>query len=147
MVEAAGVELISMLTERKLLIRGSSTTAKKALLPDPLYVYCTKILFGWSRADTTQRLQVSHRLARTDREKVPSFLRYREPRPFDFFGMPTYRVVTTPATRNSFEARVNSHRRKSARSEAHSRQVVERRSKLGCIVWIVAAPTTARAEF
>ena len=43
-VEATGVELIIMLTTRKLLILGSATRAKKAPLPDPLYVYCTKIL-------------------------------------------------------------------------------------------------------
>jgi hypothetical protein len=44
MVEAAGVELITMLTTRKLLILGTATTAKKAPLPNPLYVYCTKML-------------------------------------------------------------------------------------------------------
>lgn len=43
MVEAAGVELITMLTSRKLLILGSATAAKKAPLPDSLYVYSTKI--------------------------------------------------------------------------------------------------------
>jgi hypothetical protein len=42
MVEAAGVELSGVLTARKLLILGSATMAKKAPLPDPLYVYCTK---------------------------------------------------------------------------------------------------------
>ena len=41
MVEAAGVEPIRVLTVRKLIL-GSATTAKKAPLPDPLYVYCTK---------------------------------------------------------------------------------------------------------
>ncbi len=45
-VEAAGVELITMLTARKLLIPGTATTAKKASLPDPLYVYCTKMIFA-----------------------------------------------------------------------------------------------------
>ena len=35
-----------MLTARKLLILGTATTAKKAPLPDPLYVYCTKMLFA-----------------------------------------------------------------------------------------------------
>ena len=45
-MEAAGVELITMLTARKLLILGSDTRAKKAPLPDPLYVYCTKIFFA-----------------------------------------------------------------------------------------------------
>ena len=44
MVEAAGVELFRVLITRNLLILGTATTAKKAPLPDPLYVYCTKIL-------------------------------------------------------------------------------------------------------
>jgi hypothetical protein len=44
MVEAAGVELFGVLITRKLLILGIATTAKKAPLPDPLYVYCTKML-------------------------------------------------------------------------------------------------------
>ena len=43
LVEAAGVELSTILTARKLLILGTATTAKKAPLPIPLYVYCTKI--------------------------------------------------------------------------------------------------------
>jgi hypothetical protein len=52
-VEAAGVELSCVLTARKLLILGNARTAKKALLPDPLYVYCTKTLFvlGSNRHD------------------------------------------------------------------------------------------------
>jgi hypothetical protein len=54
LVEAAGVELITMLTTRKLLILGTATTAKTAPLPNPLYVYCTKMLSLLSRADTTQ---------------------------------------------------------------------------------------------
>ena len=45
MVEAAGVELFRVLTARKLLILQTATTAKKASLPDPLYVYCTKTFF------------------------------------------------------------------------------------------------------
>ena len=45
-MEATGVELFSVLTTRKLLIPGIAKTAKKASLPDPLYVYCTKILFA-----------------------------------------------------------------------------------------------------
>src|SRR6202167_4953259 len=47
-VEAAGVELFSVLTTRKLVILGTATTAKKAPLPDPLYVYCTKMRSLWS---------------------------------------------------------------------------------------------------
>ena len=45
-VEAAGVELSRVLITRKLLILGTATTAKRAPLPDPLYVYCTKMLFA-----------------------------------------------------------------------------------------------------
>jgi hypothetical protein len=44
LVEAAGVELFRVLITRNLLILGTATKAKKAPLPDPLYVYCTKIL-------------------------------------------------------------------------------------------------------
>jgi hypothetical protein len=45
-VEAAGVELFRVLITRNLLILGTATTAKKAPLPDPLYVYCTKMFFA-----------------------------------------------------------------------------------------------------
>jgi len=45
-VEATGVELITILITRNLLILGTATTAKKAPSPDPLYVYCTKIRFA-----------------------------------------------------------------------------------------------------
>ena len=41
LVEAAGVELFSVLTARKLLILRMARGAKKAPLPDSLYVYCT----------------------------------------------------------------------------------------------------------
>jgi hypothetical protein len=44
LVEATGVELFWVLTPRNLLIPGTATTARRAPLPDPLYVYCTKIL-------------------------------------------------------------------------------------------------------
>jgi hypothetical protein len=54
MVEAAGVELSSVLITRKLLILETATRAKKAPLPDPLYVYCTKMLSLGSRTDPTQ---------------------------------------------------------------------------------------------
>ncbi len=43
---SAGVELSSVLITRKLLIPGTATTAKEAPLPDPLYVYCTKMLLA-----------------------------------------------------------------------------------------------------
>ncbi len=45
-MEAAGVEPITLLTAGKLLIPKTATTAKKAPLPDPLYVSCSKILFA-----------------------------------------------------------------------------------------------------
>ena len=47
-MEADGGELFRVLTTRKLLILGTATPAKKASLPDPLYVYCTKY-FSLSR--------------------------------------------------------------------------------------------------
>ena len=49
MVEAAGVELFNLVTARKLLILRMAKGAKKAPLPIPLYVYCTKI---FSRFDS-----------------------------------------------------------------------------------------------
>jgi hypothetical protein len=51
-VEATGVELITILITRNLLILGTATKAKKAPLSDPLYVYCTKTLSHWSSAET-----------------------------------------------------------------------------------------------
>jgi hypothetical protein len=57
-VEAAGVKRFRVLTARKLLILGTATMAKKAPLPDPFYVYCTKIISAWSRADTKQPPQL-----------------------------------------------------------------------------------------
>ena len=51
MVEATGVELFRVLITRNLLILGNATTAQKALLPDPLYVYCTKMLSLLSPSD------------------------------------------------------------------------------------------------
>src|SRR5579864_271659 len=42
-----------MLTARKLLILGSATRGKTAPLPDPLYVYCTKMLFPLEFHSTT----------------------------------------------------------------------------------------------
>jgi hypothetical protein len=60
MAEAAGVELFSVLTTRNLLILGSATTAKKAPLTDPLYVYCTKMLFLLQSREHHIALRVSH---------------------------------------------------------------------------------------
>src|SRR5580658_3105553 len=57
LVEAAGVELFWVLTTRYLLIPGTATTARRASLPDPLYVYCTKIPFapGIRPTDSTEQ--------------------------------------------------------------------------------------------
>jgi hypothetical protein len=73
LVEATGVELFSVLTARKLLILGTATTAKKAPLPDPLYVYCTKMLFVLEATETTLAKTVSHGFAGMDREKAPAY--------------------------------------------------------------------------
>jgi hypothetical protein len=54
LVEAAGFRLFAVLTPRKLLIPGNATPAKKAPLPDPFYVYCTKMLSLQSPANSTQ---------------------------------------------------------------------------------------------
>ena len=72
-MEAAGVELITMLTTRKLLILGNATTAKKAPLPDPLYVYCTKMLFALASDRHHRRPQYRIDSQRWI-EKAPSFL-------------------------------------------------------------------------
>jgi hypothetical protein len=61
MVEAAGVELFSVLIRHKLLILRSATTAKKAPLPYPLYVYCTKIVRTAIESDLVAS-RVSHSL-------------------------------------------------------------------------------------
>jgi len=66
MVEAAGVELFRVLITRNLLIPGIATTAKKAPLPDPLYVYCTKIPFALESNKTCMAPTVSHRFSEMD---------------------------------------------------------------------------------
>src|ERR1700692_4328488 len=71
MVETAGVEVITMLTARKLIL-GSATRAKKAPLPDPLYVYCTKILLGLESCKHSIAVTGSHRFAEMDGEKHPA---------------------------------------------------------------------------
>jgi hypothetical protein len=70
LVEATGVELITMLTAHKLLLLGSATTAKKAPLPNPLYVYCTKCFFALE-SHGHRTATVSHRFVGMDREKAP----------------------------------------------------------------------------
>jgi len=87
-VEAAGVELSSVLTARKLLISGTAITAKKAPLPDPLYVYCTKMLFA--PESNTQHMLPQYRIdSQKWIEKAPSFVRYRKSLPFHFFDTPS----------------------------------------------------------
>jgi hypothetical protein len=85
LVEAAGVELFRVLITRNLLILGIATTAKKTPLPDPLYVYCTKILFALESNRHHIAATVSHRSSGMD-QRTPSFLRYRNSPPFHFFG-------------------------------------------------------------
>jgi hypothetical protein len=86
-VEAAGVELSSVLRTRKLLILGTATRAKKAPLPDPLYVYCTKMVPLWSPAGP-HSATVSHRFAGLDREKNTQLPSIPQPPPCHFFGTP-----------------------------------------------------------
>ena len=69
LVEAAGVELFRVLMARKLLIPETATTAKKASLPNPLYVYCTKIRFALETRFTPYCDTVSHRSGGLDRGK------------------------------------------------------------------------------
>ena len=76
-VEATGVELFSVLTTRKLLILGTARTAKKAPLPNPLYVYCTKILFAFESNRHHMAATVSHRFSEMDR-KGCGFPRHRK---------------------------------------------------------------------
>ena len=90
MVEAAGVELIRVLTARNSLILGTATTARKAPLPNPLYVYCTKMLFALESHKHHIATTVSHRFAGI--EKASTFLRFRTSPPFHFFGTPACRL-------------------------------------------------------
>jgi hypothetical protein len=64
LVEATGVELFSVLITRKLLIPGTATAAKKAPLPDPLYVYCTKTPSALEFVQATVATSVSHKVRR-----------------------------------------------------------------------------------
>jgi hypothetical protein len=72
LVEATGVELFRVLITRNLLILGTATTAKKAPLPDPLYVYCTKMLVALEFHRHYTATTVLHRFAGTDREEHPA---------------------------------------------------------------------------
>ena len=68
LVVAAGVELFRVLITRNLLIPGTATTAKKAPLPDPLYVYCTKMVFAPESNIHHMAATVSHRFSEMDRK-------------------------------------------------------------------------------
>ncbi len=59
-MEATGVELFRVLTARKLLIPRMARRAKKAPLPIPLYVYCTKIFSRFRRAKPHQQPSIPH---------------------------------------------------------------------------------------
>ena len=59
-MEAAGVELFTVLTARKLLILRMARGAKKTPLPIPLYVYCTKILSSFDSAKPHQQRSIPH---------------------------------------------------------------------------------------
>jgi len=61
--------LITTLTAPKLLILGTARRAKKASLPNPLHVYCTKIVSLWSSSETKVST-VSHRFDELDRERT-----------------------------------------------------------------------------
>jgi hypothetical protein len=70
-VEAGGVELSNVLTARKLLILGTPTTARKAQLPNPLYVIVRKCFSLRRRQTPYSRPQlVSHRFGQLQREKL-----------------------------------------------------------------------------
>jgi len=96
LVEAAGVELFTTLTARKLLISRTATTAKKAPLPDPLYVYCTKMLSLLSPADPHSDHSIPW-IRGAGSKKTPSFLRYVPP-PCHFLATPApnFRVARHP---------------------------------------------------
>jgi hypothetical protein len=76
-VEAAGVELSRVWRTRKLLILGTAIRAKKASLPDRLYVYCTKMLFALQSRRHHMAPTVSHRFAMLDRDKTPGSRPYQ----------------------------------------------------------------------
>src|ERR1700722_14504673 len=81
MVEAAGVEPFRVLITRNLLILGTATTAKKAPLPDPLYVYCTKTLLRSDKPVICLRPQYLTDPARTVDENIRRDLQQWHDRP------------------------------------------------------------------
>jgi len=87
-VEAAGVELVTMLTARKLLILGNATRAKKAPLPDPLYVYCTKLFFALE--SNAQHMRTQYRIdSQKWIEKALASCDNRKSLPCHFFDTPS----------------------------------------------------------
>ena len=71
-MEAAGVELFSVLTARKLLILRMARGAKKAPLPIPLYVYCTKNPFEFLPATHSSQAEYPTFVLRVRRQFAPS---------------------------------------------------------------------------
>jgi hypothetical protein len=65
---------------RKLLILGAATKAKNAPLPDPWYVYCTKMSFALESNRHHMAATVSHRFSGMD-GKSTWLPRYRKSRP------------------------------------------------------------------
>jgi hypothetical protein len=86
-----------MLITRKLLILRNATTAKKALLPDPLYVYCTKMLCSRVRIHHIVAA-VSHRFAVLDRGST-LLCRHKL-----FFGLKFEIVESTPCRTQSTQS-------------------------------------------
>jgi len=68
--------------QNQLLILGTATTAS---LPDPLYVYCTKILFAVESNKTRTAATVSPGLSEMDQEKLDRF----SPKPTPCNSAPT----------------------------------------------------------
>jgi len=91
-VEAAAVELSSVLRTGNLLILGTATRAKKAPLHDPLDVYCPKMLSLLSPADPHSDNSILW-IRRDGSKKTPSFLRYRPPCHFLATPAPNFRVA------------------------------------------------------
>jgi hypothetical protein len=96
MVEAAGVERFSVLTTRKLLIRGTARTAKKAHCP----IHCTFIVRKYFRSgveQTHRTTTVSHRFSEADRKSTRDTVSY----PLSIFSLRRYAVSITSGFRQS----------------------------------------------